>query len=305
MLWCLQESDLQITAIYSGLNNSLLSCIVFESAAVNNLLLSDYNDTWNIYNYSFTDQIWNVNNTTTIDENNNTLCTISGAFLFCTSWIDVFIIIGLVKWLNNISSKTSINVAIEFSMAGTNLSQCIMEFALVYLSMILSLLPSVVIFVILINAFQPWCHLRTKDTDYSISIVLVSLVWYGPTILIVSSIILLLMRYTIKVRNWLKTIHLLREQPKDIQKDGKILTVFILFVYFITGILLIQILTSFSYFFVHHKIVLSCIEATVIGIRGIIVMCLNSHTKYLRCDICQLLTNCFKCSQSLINNMIP
>ena len=92
-------------AIYKLLLYVLVSTIlsslafIFESAAVDNLLLSDYNDTWNMYNDSLTDQVWNVSNTTTIAENNNILCTISGAFLFCTSWIDVIIIIALVNWL--------------------------------------------------------------------------------------------------------------------------------------------------------------------------------------------------------------
>ena len=303
-------------AIYKLLLYVLVSTIlsslafIFESAAADNLLLSDYNDTWNMYNDSLTDQVWNVSNTTTIAEN-NILCTISGAFLFCTSWIDVIIIIALVNWLNNISSKKSIDVIIKFTMKKTNLSRCIVAFAIVCFTMILFLLPSIVIFVILINAFQPWCQLRTntdKDIDYSLSVGLLSAAWYGPTLVLTLVIFILLTRYTIKAHNLFKTIYLLREQPKDIQKDGKTFSAFILFVNFIIGILLIQILASFLYFFVYQKIVLLYIEATVIGIRGIaiIVMCLNSHTtKDSRCDICQLLTNYFKSSQFLINIMIP
>ena len=249
--------------------------LIFQSISVNILLLSDNNETWEESDLT------------------DTLCTISSASLNYTSWLDVFVITTIVMWLVRTTVKsTTFNKAVEQSLKMTNQSKqkcwefwCF--FSIITLPLVTIVPPILAAKIGSIKGL--WCQVGTltvtnrtyelnegMDTLNIIRLIL----WYVPTFVLLVLDTILLIYCTSKLCWRLKTsFSFLREQHKEVLKDGIAVTTFIMIIYVIYFVQLMSAL----YFIVaaESQIVLWGIEAVAIGIRGvaIVVMFFNSHTR--------------------------
>ena len=211
------------------------------------------------------------------------MCTVSGAFIHYSSWLDILMITVTVIWLVKITLRSGqFRSALKKSLHKKKTKQRYWEcftFSVLFVIPILPIIPP-----LLAKEYKadqgPWCriqiiHNHTMNNDEAKldtnALITGLMVWYIPVFLLLLLDTILLIYSTIRLFYRLKKSHaMLKQRFADVLQDEISLGIFLLVIYIVYCI---DIITALHYIITtQREYPLWIIQAASISIRGIAVL---------------------------------
>ena len=212
------------------------------------------------------------------------LCTVSGAIIHYSNWVDVLVITATAIWLTRITLKTrKFETKLDKQQYKEKIRQKYWEglgYVAVFLFPILPTIPPLATGNYEANQ-GPWCRIQLLENstnreevdldEEALAIALV--VWYVPVFVILMIDTIILTISNVKLYKKLRrSLTVLKGSHASVLKDGISLSIFLMVIY---AVYCINIFTAF-YFILSNSpdTPLWIVEAAATAIRGVAILCM-------------------------------